>query len=155
MFKKLQSFMLILLLTITSNTFACNKSTKSKKCESKTYSAERYSAARTFARMSMRLQVLKESRCTNKENITVHTEADLSLIKKTLSQSGKFRFSLDLIKLKRHLNNDINQKIDKSKKITGNIDKICRSLESEYKGRYKKTKQDYFKIIGHKIVLQK
>ena len=43
----------------------------------------------------------------------------------------------------------VHQAIDKTKRITGNVDKICRSLESDFKGRYEKAKIEF---IGLKRV---
>ncbi|MCK4864133.1 MAG: hypothetical protein KAT06_01785 [Gammaproteobacteria bacterium] len=150
MINKLYVFILSLLLTLmVSNVSACAKLAK---CKDKSYSAERYSAARTLARTSLGLRELKRSPCTNKVNITDDSDADITLIQNTLSQDGKFRFSLDVMKFKNRLNSNIMGKIYESKQITGNIKKICRSLESEYKGRYKIAKKDYYKIIGHTAV---
>lgn len=152
MLKKLYVFIFsLLLIATTSNTFACDKTAKSSKCsDNKTYSAKRYSASRDLIRYSLKLQALKLTGCRKKVNILDHVASDLTTIRKQLSKKGKFRLSKDLPMLKKYSLRDIRHKINKSKRITGNIDKICRSLESEYKGRYKKAKRNFFKPMGIK-----
>ena len=142
-------YVLALIFSFMSfNVSACDKNTKSAKCsDSKAYSQERYSAARAFARTSLGLRVLKWSRCTNKVDITDNADADLTLIQNTLSRDGKFRFSLDVESFKNQSHAYIQDKINESEKVAGDFDKVCRSLESDYKDRYKKAKLDYFKII--------
>ena len=143
--------LLTVLLSLASFSIsACEKNSKTARCQEKAYSKERYSASRNLIRHSVKLRTLIQSDCREKVRLFDHVASDLTTVRKNLSKDGKFRLSKELPILKRYSVREINQKIRESKRITGNIDKICRSLKSEYNGRYKKAKRDFFKSMGIK-----